>query len=383
MKDFKKNKIKICHFVNRITAKEDGVFRHIYAQLKYLDCEMYEQFVVFHGDFFVEKIFRENNIKYYSLPVLNKKYSIRIFFYLTKIIISENVDVINAHLLKPYIIAGLINLFLRKKLIFSYHGSFIENDYNTKIEKLIYKIIHQFVNRFNDVKVLVPSKKSKNILINETKLFTQIDFYYNGYLPIYSNGNINNFLIEELNHLKEKYFIIGYAGRLNREKNVEQIIKILYELRNHNVFLVIIGDGEERLRLQRLSSSLSMKNVKFYGFIPDAIHYIKLFDLLILTSKREGMPIVIWEAMFNEVPIISTDAGGIKEIIEENNCGFIFNHNNYKEAVSKIILLMNDETLCKKLGENGKKAVIQKYNLNNFKNYFEKYYCNLINEGQH
>lgn len=381
MKDFKKSKIKVCHIVNRITAKEDGVFRHIYAQLKYLDNEMYEQFVVFHGDFFVEKIFREYNIKYYSLPLLNKKYSIKIFFYLTKIIISENVDIINAHLLKPYIIAGLINLFLRKKLIFSYHGSFIENDYNTKIEKLIYKIIHQFVSRFNNVKVLVPSKKSKNILINETKLFTQIDFYYNGYLPIYSNKNINNFLIEELNHLKEKYFIIGYAGRLNREKNVECIIKILYELRNYNVFLVIIGDGEERLRLQRLSSSLSMRNVKFFGFIPEAIHYIKLFDLLILTSKREGMPFVVWEAMFCGIPIISTDAGGIKEIVEENNCGFIFNHNNYKEAVEKIILLLNNKSLCKKLGENGKQEVIQKYNLNNFKSYFEKYYYNLINEG--
>jgi len=382
MKEFKKDKIKICHFVNRITGKEDGVFKHLCAQIKYLDNSLYEQFVIFQGDFFVEKIFRELNIKYYSFPLLNKKYSIKIFFYLAKIILSENADIINAHSLKPYIIAGLMNFFLRRKIIFSYHGSFIENDYNTKLDKFIYKLLHQIICRVNNVNALVPSKRNKNILISETKLFCRIDFYYNGYLPIYFNDGINSHLLNELNQLKEKYFVIGYVGRLNREKNVKCAIKILYELRNQNVFLVIIGDGEERLMLKNYASSLSIRNIKFYGFVCDAVHYMKLFDLLMLTSKTEGLPIVIWEAMFNKIPVISTDSGGIKEIIEENNCGFIFNNDDYQEAVNKIILLMNDKTLCKRLGENGYQAVMKKYNVDNFKNFFEKYYRSLVNEGR-
>ncbi len=382
MKEYEKNKIKVCHFVNRITGKEDGVFRHLCAQIKFLDNSKYEQFVVFQGDFFVENIFRELNVHYYSLPLLNKKYSIKIFYYFAKIILSEKVDVINAHSLKPYIIAGLLNFFLRKKIIYSSHGSFIENDYNTKLDKFIYKILHQIICRINDVNVLTPSRTNKNILINETKLFSKIDFYYNGYIPIYFNGNIDSQLLSELNQLKEKYFLIGYIGRLDREKNVKCAIRILYELRNDNVFLVIIGDGEERIMLENYASSLSIRNIKFYGFINNAVNYMKLLDLLMLTSKSEGMPIVVWEAMFNKVPVISTNAGGVKEILEENNCGFIFEHENLQEAVNKIILLMNDKTLCKYLGENGYKAVMKKYNVNNFKNFFEKYYNILINEGR-
>ncbi|MEG8988650.1 glycosyltransferase [Ignavibacteria bacterium 4148-Me] len=382
MKEFKKNKIKICHFVNRVTGKEDGVFRHLCAQIKFLDNSLYEQFVISQGDFFVENIFRELNIKYYSLPLLNKKYSIRIFFHVAKIISLENADIINAHSLKPYIIAGLMNFFLRRKIIFSYHGSFIENDYNTKLDKFIYKILHHIICRINNVNALVPSRRNKNILISETKLFSRIDFYYNGYLPIYFSEGIDANLFSELHQLKEKYFVIGYTGRLNREKNVKCAIKILYELKNHNVFLVIFGDGEERVMLENYALSLSIGNIKFYGFVHDAVHYMKLFDLLILTSKTEGLPIVIWEAMFNKIPVISTDAGGVKEIIEENNCGFIFSCKNYQEAVSKIILLMNDKTLCKKLGENGYQAIVKKYNLNNFKIFFEKYYYNLVNEGR-
>ena len=56
----------------------------------------------------------------------------------------------------------------------------------------------------------------------------------------------------------------------------------------------------------------------------DVENYYKYFDLVLFTSDWEGMPLTMWEAMANSVPIVAPDVGGFKEILEENKCGLIY-----------------------------------------------------------
>lgn len=382
MKRLGKDKIIICHFVNHVTGKEDGVLKHIICQIKLLDSNRIKQIIVCQKNEYVEKILKELKVKYYMIKKLNKKFSIIILFQFMRIIFSENTDIINAHTMKTYVIAGLVNIFLRRKLIYSCHGSFIENDYNTKFEKIVYKILHSIICLCNDVRVLVPSKRNLDLLLNETKLFKDVKHFYNGYVELYEDNSNDKFITLELEKLKEKYFLVGYVGRLNREKNIRMTIKIFEQLKKkkQETFLLIFGSGEEEIKLKNYVLSNSIDNIKFYGYVKNASLYMKYFDVLLITSNREGIPFVVWEAMHNKIPVISTDAGGIKEIVQRENCGFIFNRNDINEAVEKICLLMNDKILQEKTGTNGYKAVLEKYNERNFKILFESYYNDLMNE---
>lgn len=375
-------KIKICHFVNRITGRDDGVFKHLIGQLVFLDQEKFEQFVVFQGGETVENYLKSINVKYYIIKEIEKKFSFKFFNNFKEIIIKENADIINAHLIKPYVIAGLLNIFLRRKLIFSYHGLFIKNDYNTPNEQLIYKISHFIISIFNKVYVLAPSKKSKEILRFETKKFYKIFNYYQGKALFYLNNQPDKILLKELEDLKSNYVVIAFVGRLNREKNARLCIDIFSRVSevNKNTFLVIFGSGEEEELLRAYVKSSNLERIKFFGYVENANNYMKYFDVLILTSNREGMPIVIWEAMNNSVPIISTKVGGVGEIITSENCGYVFDNRNILDGVSKLLLLLNDENLRKSLGANGKKAIETNYSKENFKDFFENFYIKTLNE---
>ena len=176
------NKIKICHFANIITGKSDGVYTHLKMIFNYVDSVKFQQYLVFQGNPDIESEVTRYGIKVYIIKSLNKKFSLKWFKEFYSFIKSENIDIIHTHFLKSYSIAGLTNIFLRKKMIFNYHGLFIENFYNTRFDKFIYRKIHRLINYLKVVDVaLVPSATSKRILLNETKHFNSIEVYFNGY----------------------------------------------------------------------------------------------------------------------------------------------------------------------------------------------------------
>jgi glycosyltransferase involved in cell wall biosynthesis len=147
-----------------------------------------------------------------------------------------------------------------------------------------------------------------------------------------------------------------------------------------NIHLVIFGDGRLKGKLKLLASNLgTADSVSFFDYIPNVENYFRYFDLLLFTSEWEGIPITMWEAMANEVPIVAPDVGGFKEILTENNCGLIYKPGNLADAKEKLSMLLKDDKLRKKLAENGKAAVEKKYNPKNFIKSIEEIYNNLSN----
>jgi glycosyltransferase involved in cell wall biosynthesis len=118
--------------------------------------------------------------------------------------------------------------------------------------------------------------------------------------------------------------------------------------------------------------------VSFFDFVPDVENYFRYFDVLLFTSEFEGLPLTVWEAMANEVPILAPDVGGFKEILAENECGLIYEPGNIAEAKEKLLLLLKDKKLRGELAQNGKEAVEKKYNAKNFIKIIEEIYSSLL-----
>jgi glycosyltransferase involved in cell wall biosynthesis len=370
-------KIKICHFTNRITGKSDGVYAHLKMLFKNLDNSKYEQYLVFQGDKTIEYEVKEYGVTVLTLPNLNKKFSIKSFFQFILFINSQEIDIIHTHFLKPYAIAGISNIILRKKMIYNYHGLFIDNIYNTSLDKILYKIAHFIICSFGAVEVaIVPSFASKKALINETKIFPQTKVYYNGFDPSDNTGQ-NIHIVNYLTEIKNSYFLIGIVARIEIQKRIDlslEIAKFLVQ-KHKNLFFVLFGDGPLENEMQSLANSLGLENnVKFFGYIPNVKSYIKFFDVLLFTSDWEGLPLTIWETMAAGIPIVSTDVGGVKEIIEQEKCGIIYPINSIEGGGNALEKILFNSELKKSMGLNGKAAVKNKYNVGSFIKSMESIY---------
>lgn len=111
-------------------------------------------------------------------------------------------------------------------------------------------------------------------------------------------------------------FQIGWVGRLSLEKGPDTLIEALGRLGHLPYVASFLGDGPERVRLERITSASPLAwRVRWHGTVPDAGRHLAAFDALVLSSRTEGMPIVLFEAMAAGVPVIATDVGGVPEVV--------------------------------------------------------------------
>jgi glycosyltransferase involved in cell wall biosynthesis len=135
---------------------------------------------------------------------------------------------------------------------------------------------------------------------------------------------------------------IVWVGRLEEPKNPMLALEAFFQMADSTVNLVFIGDGSLRNQLERRCIDLGlMEQVTFLGFQPRPYDVMAHSDLLVLSSKREGLGNVIIEAMFCGLPIVATDCGaGIHDILLDNKYGTIVpngDENSLAKAMTKAL----------------------------------------------
>jgi glycosyltransferase involved in cell wall biosynthesis len=140
--------------------------------------------------------------------------------------------------------------------------------------------------------------------------------------------------------IPEDAFIVGFVGRLTKQKNVALLIKALAAL--PTAFGVIVGNGELRGELERLARKEGATNVLFLGAIPHASQMLPLFNVLCLPSLWEGLGLVLLEAMQHRVPIVGSKAGAIPEILGNGKFGLLFDPSSCEELRCTLIQAQRD-----------------------------------------
>ncbi len=124
--------------------------------------------------------------------------------------------------------------------------------------------------------------------------------------------------------------LLGCVGRLSHEKGVDRLIHSLAIAHETGVdatnpwHLLIIGDGPQAASLRQLSESCNVDEyIHFAGAIPDAVDILHTVDLLVMPSRSEGLPLVLLEAMSRRVPVLVTDVGENRAVIDDGRCGYL------------------------------------------------------------
>ena len=282
----------------------------------------------------------------------------------------------------------IANIFLKKKIIRKIVGdpvwerayskakiseSFDEfqiKNYGFSIS--LQKKVRSFSIKKSDI-VVTPSKHLKNFILN-LGFKNKIEIINNGvFIP---EENTNIFTNDQIN--------ITIVSRLVSHKNIKKIIRAISDLNDPLIYLNIIGDGPELNQLQRISLESNNKdNIIFHGKLnrDDINHIFLKSDIYIQASNYEGLPHSLLEAMSYGIPVLCTPVGECKEILGNEDRGYILDlpvsKNNIKSKINEII---GEKNIANKKGEKGKDFITEKYNLTNSLNLYKNLFTGLLEE---
>ena len=299
----------------------------------------------------IEQSLKNHNINFRLIDKLSLKQ-------IKQVIKEFKPDIIHAHDLRACVLASKINGIRKIAHIHCNHSQMNKFSLRAIIAKQVFK-------KFN--KIIWVSRESEEKFIFKNKIKDKSLILPN----IVSIENIN--LRKEKATLTQGYDIV-YCGRLVDVKNPLRILEIA-RLLDDNVKIGIIGSGELKPLMQEKIKDFNLEDRVFLlDFIENPFKIIENSKLMIMTSKTEGTPMTALESLCLKTPIISTAVGGMKDLIINNENGFLYETN--EEASQIIMELMENEKHLHDLKES---TIAFGYNYNNSKNY-KKSLMNVYNE---
>jgi len=159
-------------------------------------------------------------------------------------------------------------------------------------------------------------------------------------------------------------FLIGAVGRLSPEKGFDLLLRAVRSLRDRgsNVRLVIVGEGDDRPRLEALRAGLGLEGaVRFAGWQSDAKLYFEAMDLFVLSSLREGLPNVLLEAMALGVPCVATRIAGVPKLIEHDASGQLVEPGDAAALADGIFRTIGHSELCSRYAGAARRTIGERY----------------------
>jgi glycosyltransferase involved in cell wall biosynthesis len=333
--------------------------------------------VILGGNGLLIKKLEEIDIKTFQIKELQRDINfiseIKSFFKIYSLIKKNKPDVLHINSSKAGLgaLAGRINK--TPKIIFTIHGwAFNEN--RTFLNKLLIKLMYLITILLSHISISVSDYTKKQALA------IPFIFLVNKKIKVVKNSvkkinflskeNARNFFEEKIK-IPQNSKIIGVLAELHPIKGLDILLKSAREFfqtkRAENIIFLIVGDGQEKENLQKYIAQNDLENKCFlFGYLDNASKYLKAFDIFILPSLSEAMPLSIIEAGQAELPVIATRVGGIPEIITDQKNGLIIDPNDEKSLIEALNFILLEEKRATEFGLNLKKEIEQNFSFETF-----------------
>ncbi|WP_062356411.1 N-acetyl-alpha-D-glucosaminyl L-malate synthase BshA [Bacillus kwashiorkori] len=194
------------------------------------------------------------------------------------------------------------------------------------------------------------------------------------------------FFKRDSSHLKAEYCInpnekvIIHVSNFRNVKRVPDVVKVFSQIeRNIPAKLLLVGDGPEMTMVMNLVEELNIKdNVLFLGKQENLQELYAISDLMLLLSEKESFGLVALEAMACGVPCIGTNIGGIPEVIDDHENGYICNVGDINEIASKALNLLQNQTLANQFSNSALKKVASAFSSKQIIDEYENIYFQLL-----
>ena len=180
-------------------------------------------------------------------------------------------------------------------------------------------------------------------------------------------------------------FVIGGVGRLVPQKNFAVFLEVALQViaKNPEVFFVIAGTGPQEVELKAKADALGLgDHVRFLGHVTDRVGLYQALDVLLMTSDFEGTPMTLLEAMACGLPVVASEVDGIAEVCRNEIDALLVPARHVKGFVSALERVLGEEGLARKLGENARTTILERYEIRGLVRRIEALYEMVMEEQE-
>jgi len=272
-------------------------------------------------------------------------------------------------------------------VVHTFHGH-VFHSYFGKLKTLFYKTIEKYLAKKSSAIItisqlqkkelvelhkVVPANKAKviNLGFDLTKFQTDQKIKRQNFVTDYT--------------IHEDEICIGIIGRLTDIKNHDlffNVIDELLKLTTKKIRVFVIGGGELddvlKQKAKQIESTHEKSIFTFTSWIKDVDTPLARLDVVCLTSHNEGTPVSLIEAQAANVVVMSTNVGGVKDIVDEDKTAFIIDNFSVSEYTKKLLILVEDEKKRNFMSQNGWSYVKDKFHYTRLCKNVEKLYLELL-----
>jgi len=267
----------------------------------------------------------------------------------------EGASLVHAHQYTPFFYALAARALRRSPpVLFTEHGRWYP-DYPRRKRILFNRLMLRTTDRV----VGVGESVRQALIRNERIPARRVRVIYNGVDAAAFNGRlVDRAAVRDEIGLPRDDLMIIQVARLDHLKDHPTAIRTLERVvqQDGRARLVLVGEGAELEKIQREIRARGMEGyVRLLGLRSDVARLLHAADLFLLTSISEGIPVTIIEAMAAGLPVVSTDVGGVGEIVRAGRTGLLARRQNDSELAGAIVRLARDPALRRQMGEEGRR----------------------------
>jgi glycosyltransferase involved in cell wall biosynthesis len=315
---------------------------------------------------------------------------------LFRLLLRERPDIVHTHTAKAGTVGRVAGLFYRWltpgvligkprrcKFVHTYHGH-VFHSYYGRLTTRAFLTIEKLLARLVTDRLVVVSEQQRDE-INKTFQVgraDQIRIIRLGLdLNVFAQHASRRAKFRDELGVNDDTLLVGIVGRLTEIKNHEMFLESAARVKLENVRYVIIGDGSLRESLAAKARTLGIENkVIFAGGRKDPEYFYPALDIVALTSRNEGTPLTLIEAMANARPVIATLVGGVVDLLG-NDRGIGVRPYDVDAFAAGLETLIKDKMLREKLGRAGFEFVEKNYRKERLLEDIEDLYGELVNHS--
>ncbi|MBK6267189.1 glycosyltransferase family 4 protein [Marivirga sp. S37H4] len=322
-------------------------------------------------DSFLESLIKKEDVNVIPLP-FNGKLDNKTRKSVRKLIAKENIEIINAQASNDRYLGPLINLFRKEKVLIVQ----TRRQHPKQMPGINQFLQNIFNNYFSDYLVTV-SHELKRIFVERGIKPAKIKVIHNG-TPTNQyvfNNELSNSLKHNLGY-REDDIIIGCVARY---KNQPQLVKALQYLpKEWKVLYVGLDEESYRERFPNEPDILDVpQEVICTGIIEDkaeVIQYYTLMNVNVLPSTMDGFGLTLVESMAMGTPVVATNYSGIKDVVQHEENGLLYENENYEDFAEQIKKAVSDQQLRKKIIKKGYETAFEKFSIENTIDNYESFF---------
>jgi glycosyltransferase involved in cell wall biosynthesis len=265
-------------------------------------------------------------------------------------------------------IAAVLALGARPPVVVhTYHGHVLTGYFSTRLSRVFLEV-ERLLGRITDALIAVSPEVRDDLVrlgVARESKFTVVRLGLDLEQRTAAPPDARERVRAELGIASES-FVVTWLGRMTEIKRVADLLHIFADVRQRGVeaVLVLVGDGPDRSKLERLAGELGIADVvRFTGFRADVGSIYRASDVVALSSANEGTPVSLIEALAAGCPVVTTDVGGASDVVDGGRAGVLVPFGDRRAFADALAELAVSPGRRRELGEAGRRHVRTRYSV--------------------